>query len=461
MKTLPQNVYPMSGNSYYAKNCAIILLTFSAAASLAHAQDATVRTFDSGGGNNNWTTATNWSSDLTPTAAEVASWATTSSTQMSINFGQTTNAGTQTNGNRIQEVGALNIASNRTATSLTIGNSSGTAGATGTLRLMGVTLNGTANTIIRNNDNSSLTIQNIIGTGTSTMRIELGNTTNNIISIDSTGNVNISSVIIGVNRNLTLQGGGTGRLILSGANTYSGTTTISTGGLQIGNGSTTGRLSATTSITNDANLTINRSDAFSQATDLGAGVAITGTGSFTQAGAGTTTLTAANTYTGNTTVSAGTLSLGASNVLPDASAIVLSGGTLLTGNTFTETAKSLSLTAASTITMGLDTGTSVLTFAEGVAGTSGISTTQVLSVWNWNGSLSGGVNDQLFLPVGSLNSTELAGINFYSGAGTGLINGGGALQLGTGELVPVPEPGALASALALAGTALFRRRRQA
>jgi fibronectin-binding autotransporter adhesin len=177
---------------------------------------------------------------------------------------------------------------------------------------------------------------------------------------------------------------------------------------------------------------------------------------------GNITFSGVNTYTGSTTISKGTLSLGASNVLPNASAVVLDGGTLLTGNSFTETAKSLSLTAASTITMGGATGTSVLTFTDGVAGTSGISTARVLSVWNWNGSLSGGGNDQLILPVGSLNATELAGINFYSGAGTGLLGGGGALQLGTtGELVPVPEPGALASVFALAGTALFRRRRQA
>ena len=94
---------------------------------------------------------------------------------------------------------------------------------------------------------------------------------------------------------------------LSGANTYTGATLISGGSLQLGAGGTTGRLTATSSITNNGNLTINRSDAFSQATDLGAGVAITGTGSFTQAGSGTTTLTVDNTYAGGTTVSAGTL----------------------------------------------------------------------------------------------------------------------------------------------------------
>jgi fibronectin-binding autotransporter adhesin len=99
---------------------------------------------------------------------------------------------------------------------------------------------------------------------------------------------------------------GSATLTLQGTNTYTAGSTISAGSLQLGNGGTTGALTGTASITNNANLTINRSNAFSQATDL-ANRAITGTGSFTQAGGGNTTLSVANSYTGNTTVSAGTL----------------------------------------------------------------------------------------------------------------------------------------------------------
>ena len=120
---------------------------------------------------------------------------------------------------------------------------------------------------------------------------------------------------------------GTGTLRLTAANTYTGSTTISTGILQIGNGGTTGRLTATSAITNNSNLTINRSDAFSQATDLGAGVAITGSGSFTQAGTGTTTLTATNTYTGATTVSTGILIVNGS-IATSSLTTVASGATI-------------------------------------------------------------------------------------------------------------------------------------
>jgi autotransporter-associated beta strand protein len=95
---------------------------------------------------------------------------------------------------------------------------------------------------------------------------------------------------------------GTGTTILTGANTYTGTTTISAGTLQIGNGGTTGSIAG--NIVDNAALRFNRSDTLTY------GGVISGTGSLTQAGTGTTILTGANTYTGGTTISAGTLQIG-------------------------------------------------------------------------------------------------------------------------------------------------------
>jgi fibronectin-binding autotransporter adhesin len=103
---------------------------------------------------------------------------------------------------------------------------------------------------------------------------------------------------------------GAGTQTLADANSYSGSTTISGGVLRLGNGATggtTGSLTATSAIINNGNLTINRSNAFTQATELGAGVAISGSGSFTQAGAGATSLTAANSFTGVTNITGGAL----------------------------------------------------------------------------------------------------------------------------------------------------------
>ncbi|MCH8327254.1 MAG: autotransporter-associated beta strand repeat-containing protein, partial [Candidatus Marinimicrobia bacterium] len=93
---------------------------------------------------------------------------------------------------------------------------------------------------------------------------------------------------------------GTGKTTLIGANTYSGITTISAGTLQIGSGGTAGTLGSG-NVTNNSALIFNRSDAISSS------VVISGTGTLEQAGAGTLTLTGANTYSGVTTISAGKL----------------------------------------------------------------------------------------------------------------------------------------------------------
>ncbi|MES2920610.1 MAG: autotransporter-associated beta strand repeat-containing protein [Verrucomicrobiota bacterium] len=127
----------------------------------------------------------------------------------------------------------------------------------------------------------------------------------------STGALTIGAVIGDNSGNaVSLLKAGSGPLILTGANTYTGVTTIRTGTLQLGDAGETGSLSPSGTILNNVNLTINRSNAVAQGTDFSS-APITGTGSFTQAGfGGTTTLTAANTFAGATTISAGSLELG-------------------------------------------------------------------------------------------------------------------------------------------------------
>ena len=111
---------------------------------------------------------------------------------------------------------------------------------------------------------------------------------------------------------------GAGILALTGTGTYAGGTTISAGTLQIGTGGTTGSL--TGNITNNAALVFNRSDTLAYTS------AISGTGSLTKQGAGALNLTGANTYTGTTSVSAGTLLVNGS--LANTNVAVANGATL-------------------------------------------------------------------------------------------------------------------------------------
>jgi outer membrane autotransporter protein len=88
---------------------------------------------------------------------------------------------------------------------------------------------------------------------------------------------------------------GAGKLTLSGANTYTGGTSVTDGSLE-GNAT-----SLQGDITNDANVE------FNQATDGSYAGNMSGTGSLTKAGAGTLVMTGANTYSGDTVISDGRL----------------------------------------------------------------------------------------------------------------------------------------------------------
>lgn len=114
---------------------------------------------------------------------------------------------------------------------------------------------------------------------------------------------------------------GTGTLILSANNGYTGGTTINAGTVQVGNGGSTGTLGFG-AVTNDGAVVFKRSDALAVAT------VISGGGGVTQNGSGTLTLTGANAYAGDTTVLTGTMAL-TTAFLDDASAVHLTSGATL------------------------------------------------------------------------------------------------------------------------------------
>jgi fibronectin-binding autotransporter adhesin len=97
-----------------------------------------------------------------------------------------------------------------------------------------------------------------------------------------------------------LRQAGTGALVLTGQNTYTGNTLIDSGTLQVGDGGTTGFI--TGNIVNQGSLVFNRSD------DIVYAGAMSGTGGTTKLGAGALVLTGdSGAYTGTTQLSAGTL----------------------------------------------------------------------------------------------------------------------------------------------------------
>lgn len=142
---------------------------------------------------------------------------------------------------------------------------------------------------------------------------------NGLVSFDGAGNQTYSGVISG-------EGGmertGGGNTVLTGNNSYTGHTLIDNGSeLTLGSGGTAGSLSATTAITDNGLLTVNRSDAVTLN-----GV-IDGTGAFLQFGGGITRLGGNNSYLGTTTVEHGTLLINGVQTGPGATT-VMTGSTL-------------------------------------------------------------------------------------------------------------------------------------
>ena len=138
---------------------------------------------------------------------------------------------------------------------------------------------------------------------------------NGILRMQQPSSSTLSNIISGTG---ILVQAGTATLTLNGSNTFSGGTLISAGTLQIGNGGAFG----SGKVTNNAALVFNSSG------NSTVSAVISGSGSLALSGAGTVTLTASNTYSGATTISAGTLLLNGTN---GTSAITVNSGGTLSG----------------------------------------------------------------------------------------------------------------------------------
>ena len=174
-----------------------------------------------------------------------------------------------------------------------------------------------------------------------------------MVTVNSTANYTFQSAsagLIGGIASLVKQG--TGTLIILTDNTNSGTTTVSNGTLQVGNGGTAGAI-GTGNLINNAVVILNRSDDISFAGN------ISGTGSLTKSGSNNLTLTGTFTSTGPTSLPGGSLILSSSTSYAYGGAIGGLGAVTKDGSntvTFTGSSNYSGLTTINTGTLQIGDG---------------------------------------------------------------------------------------------------------
>ncbi|MGX1785436.1 autotransporter domain-containing protein [Bosea sp. NPDC055332] len=209
------------------------------------------------------------------------------------------------------------------------------------------------------------------------------------LTFDQTIAATISSVVSGAG-NVVKEGAGT--LTLTGTNTYTGGTTISGGKLSISSEANLGDVSGTltldggllqvtgTTLTGlTRNIVLGSNGGGFDIADAGNTFTVTqsfsGSGGLTKAGAGTLVLSGANTYTGTTTVSGGTLRAGQAGAFSASSAFTIASGATLDLAGFDQTIGTLA--GAGAITLGAGTLTvgsnnTPTTFSGTISGTGGL-----------------------------------------------------------------------------------------
>ncbi len=290
-------------------------------------------------------------------------------------------------------------------------NSTGSSGTTATLTL-------TSGNITRTNTANSMlnTIGATSGMGLLTGAVTTLSTTAagfTIANQDTDGGLQINAVVTGANKSVTIAGPGT--TTFSGANSYTGSTLISSGKLV----AQVGTLVSTSSVTVNAG--------------------------------GTLMLSGNGRHLGNAT------------------GVILNGGTFNTGG-FSEptTTRTIgqnigSVTLQASSILDLANGSSVIAFADSSTRT----WAGTLSIYNWTGNtVLGNGTDQVHFGDGvtGLTLAQLNQIQFYSDSGTTFLGTATWAPDMDGEIVPtfvpVPEPSTWAAGvLAVVGAAFAQRRR--
>ena len=379
-------------------------------------------------------------------------------------------------GGIIQLGGANTYTGGTTLTAGTLNINNTSALGTGTFTIAGssngIIDNTTAGAITLSTNNAQAWNGNFTFTGTQSLNLGTGAVTlgsSRTVTVNA-NNLTVGGVISGSGFSLTKAGAGT--LTLSGANTYSGGTTINAGTLNINNASALGTgtftigsgsnaiidnttAGAITLSTNNAqawngNFTFTGTQSLNlgtgavtlgasrtvtaNANNLTVGGVISGTGfGLTKAGNGTLTLSGANTYSGGTTINAGTLNINNTSALGTGTFTIAGGSNAIIDNA---TAGPITLSNNNaqawngnftfTGTQSLDLGTGAVTL--------GASRTVTVNANNL--TVGGVISGTGFGLTKAGNGTlTLSGANTYTGAttvnaGTLLVNGNNSSATG-------------------------------
>jgi fibronectin-binding autotransporter adhesin len=416
---------------------------------------------------------------------------------------RSTNAGGANNGSLLLTGGTT------TAEKISFGVTTTASGAAGT-----VTLNGTNAALYLGSGGIVKSATNAYTTTITLTAGLLGAKSDWSSSLDMTLNGSGTAVIFnaadasGVAKNISLSGGlsgaggfakaGAGNLTLSGINTFTGAMGLGSGTLAVGNASALG--SGTNSLTVDGGTLNLGGYAVAIGTLLGGGGTISssavgatlstsvttsstyagaiadgaGTVAVTKAGAGALTLSGVNTYTGNTTISLGTLEIGGAGQLgggsyagtiANAGAFVhsSSAGQTLAGaisgaGSFTKSgAGTVTLTASNSYTGSttVSSGTLALSSAGALASTGTVGLTGSTAVFDISGASGSRTIGLLSGSTGSallLGSNGLAVGNATAATFNGQITGSGVLtKVGVGSLTLTASNTGFTGGVILAG----------